>query len=148
MKMRMHKNVLAIAAFCSYLLVGCNQPENMNDQPENDSLTLKTDSMDFDKMKAELKEKYSIAIAKLDKEIDVLEAKLQSTEEKGEAEIENSISELKNERNVLNERMQEVESTMESTWDEWKSNAEDLLKQTEEKADSIKQSIKDTVAAW
>lgn len=147
--MKTYKIVTAVFALASLLLIGCNEPAEINNQQTtNDSLTLKIDSMDFNKMKADLKEKYETAIAKMDKEIDVLEAKIEKTEEKGKAEIEKSIDELKKERKALNDKMQEIEKTAESTWAEWKGKAEDLLDKTEKKADSVKQSIKDTVAAW
>lgn len=147
--MKMLKTAIAILATGSFMLVSCQQPINKKNQQETEEIvTLKTDSMNFDKMKAELKEQYKIAIAKLDKEIDVLEAKVKSTGEKGEAEMQQSIDELKEERKALDNKMNEMENTMESTWEEWKVKAEDLLDKTEKKADSIKQSIKDTVAAW
>jgi cytochrome c556 len=137
---------LSVAAFT----VGCNKPQTTSEQL--DTVQEKTtqaaqDMKDYTfAQKAEFVEKMQSQLAEINKDLDQLEAKIESSSDAVKAEAKPKLQALREQTAQLGKRLEDVQNATESTWDSVKSGFKKAYEASKDGVNQARQWVSGKIA--
>jgi ElaB/YqjD/DUF883 family membrane-anchored ribosome-binding protein len=137
---------LSIAAFA----VGCNKEQTTSQQLENVKTETKEAAQDMKDytfaQKAEFVKQMQIQLDNLNKDLDQLAAKIESSSEAVKAEAKPKLQALRDQAAQLNKQLDEARNATESTWDSVKNGFKKAYEATKDGFNQARQWVSDKIA--
>jgi len=137
---------LSIAAFA----VGCNKEQTTSQQIEKVKTETKQAAQDMKDytfaQKAEFVEKMQGQLAELNKDLDQLSAKIDSSSDAVKAEAKPKLQALRDQTAQLNKQLEDASNATESTWDSVKTGFQKAYDATKDGFNQARQWVSDKIA--
>jgi ElaB/YqjD/DUF883 family membrane-anchored ribosome-binding protein len=137
---------LSIAAFA----VGCNKEQTTSQQIENVKTETKQAAQDMKDytfaQKAEFVKQMQIQLDALNKDLDQLAAKIESSSDAVKAEAKPKLQALRDQAAQLNKQLDEARNATESTWDSVKDGFQKAYEATKDGFNQARQWVSDKIA--
>ena len=137
---------LSIAAFA----VGCNKEQTTSQQLENVKTETKEAAQDMKDytfaQKAEFVKQMQIQLDALNKDLDQLAAKIDSSSDAVKAEAKPKLQALRDQAAQLNKQLDEARNATESTWDSVKNGFQKAYEATKDGFNQARQWVSDKIA--
>jgi DNA repair exonuclease SbcCD ATPase subunit len=137
---------LSIAAFA----VGCNKEQTTSQQIEKVKTETKQAAQEMKDytfaQKAEFVEKMQGQLAELNKDLDQLSAKIDSSSDTVKAEAKPKLQALRDQAAQLNKQLDEARNATESTWDSVKNGFKKAYEATKDGINQARQWVSDKIA--
>jgi ElaB/YqjD/DUF883 family membrane-anchored ribosome-binding protein len=137
---------LSIAAFA----VGCNKEQTTSQQIENVKTETKQAAQDMKDytfaQKAEFVKQMQVQLDNLNKDLDQLAAKIDSSSDAVKAEAKPKLQALRDQAAQLNKQLEDVRNATESTWDSVKSGFQKAYEATKDGFNQARQWVSDKIA--
>jgi ElaB/YqjD/DUF883 family membrane-anchored ribosome-binding protein len=137
---------LSIAAFA----VGCNKEQTTSQQLENVKTETKQAAQDMKDytfaQKDEFVKQMQIQLDALNKDLDQLAAKIDSSSDAVKAEAKPKLQALRDQATQLNKQLDEARNATESTWDSVKSGFQKAYEATKDGFNQARQWVSDKIA--
>jgi len=137
---------LSIAAFA----VGCNKEQTTSQQIEKVKTETKQAAQDMKDytfaQKAEFVEKMQGQLAELNKDLDQLSAKIDSSSDAVKAEAKPKLQALRDQTAQLNKQLEDASNATESTWDSVKTGFQTAYEATKDGFNQARQWVSDKIA--
>jgi chromosome segregation ATPase len=137
---------LAIAAFAA----GCDKDQTTSQQIEKIKAETKTASQDMKNytfaQKDEFVKNMQVQLDTLNKDIDQLAAKIDSSSDTVKAEAKPKLQALRDQAGQLNKQLDEAKNATESTWDNVKDGFTKAYEATKDGFDQARQWVSDKIA--
>jgi ElaB/YqjD/DUF883 family membrane-anchored ribosome-binding protein len=137
---------LSIAAFA----VGCNKEQTTSQQIENVKTETKQAAQDMKDytfaQKAEFVKQMQIQLDALNKDLDQLAAKIESSSDAVKAEAKPKLQALRDQAAQLNKQLDDARNATESTWDSVKSGFQKAYEATKDGFNQARQWVSDKIA--
>ncbi len=137
---------LSIAAFA----VGCNKEQTTSQQLENVKTETKQAAQDMKDytfaQKAEFVKQMQIQLDALNKDLDQLAAKIDSSSDAVKTEAKPKLQALRDQAAQLNKQLDEARNATESTWDSVKSGFQKAYEATKDGFNQARQWVSDKIA--
>jgi ElaB/YqjD/DUF883 family membrane-anchored ribosome-binding protein len=137
---------LSIAAFA----VGCNKEQTTSQQLENVKTETKQAAQDMKDytfaQKAEFVKQMQIQLDALNKDLDQLAAKIESSSDAVKAEAKPKLQALRDQAAQLNKQLDDARNATESTWDSVKSGFQKAYEATKDGFNQARQWVSDKIA--
>ena len=138
--------ILSIAAFA----VGCNKEQTTSQQLENVKTETKQAAQDMKDytfaQKAEFVKQMQIQLDALNKDLDQLAAKIDSSSDAVKAEAKPKLQALRDQAAQLNKQLDDARNATESTWDSVKSGFQKAYEATKDGFNQARQWVSDKIA--
>ena len=138
--------ILSIAAFA----VGCNKEQTTSQQLENVKTETKQAAQDMKDytfaQKAEFVKQMQIQLDALNKDLDQLAAKIESSSDAVKAEAKPKLQALRDQATQLNKQLDEARNATESTWDSVKNGFQKAYEATKDGFNQARQWVSDKIA--
>ena len=138
--------ILSIAAFA----VGCNKEQTTSQQLENVKTETKEAAQDMKDytfaQKAEFVKQMQIQLDNLNKDLDQLAAKIESSSDAVKAEAKPKLQALRDQAAQLNKQLDDARNATESTWDSVKSGFQKAYEATKDGFNQARQWVSDKIA--
>ena len=138
--------LLSIAAFA----VGCDKEQTTSQQIENVKTETKQAAQDMKDytfaQKAEFVAAMQIQLDALNKDLDQLSAKIDSSSDAVKAEAKPKLQALRDQAAQLNKQLEDVRNATESTWDSVKSGFQKAYEATKDGFNQARQWVSDKIA--
>ena len=138
--------ILSIAAFA----VGCNKEQTTSQQLENVKTETKEAAQDMKDytfaQKAEFVKQMQIQLDNLNKDLDQLAAKIESSSDAVKAEAKPKLQALRDQATQLNKQLDEARNATESTWDSVKNGFQKAYEATKDGFNQARQWVSDKIA--
>jgi ElaB/YqjD/DUF883 family membrane-anchored ribosome-binding protein len=138
--------LLSIAAFA----VGCNKEQTTSQQLENVKTETKQAAQDMKDytfaQKAEFVKQMQIQLDALNKDLDQLAAKIESSSDAVKAEAKPKLQALRDQAAQLNKQLDEARNATESTWDSVKAGFQKAYEATKDGFNQARQWVSDKIA--
>jgi uncharacterized protein YPO0396 len=138
MKRKLNRILLVFGIFITASFVSCtNQTKDKSDKE-----SVNTEVIDeIEKSRNQLEKDLDKALKKADADLEILEARLADASEDAKKQIETAIGELKEERQKISEKLDDVAEASADTWKDVKGEVEESLKNANLKIDSLVNSV-------
>jgi ElaB/YqjD/DUF883 family membrane-anchored ribosome-binding protein len=137
---------LSIAAFA----MGCNKEQTTSQQLENVKTETKQAAQDMKDytfaQKAEFVKQMQIQLDALNKDLDQLAAKIDSSSDAVKAEAKPKLQALRDQATQLNKQLDEARNATESTWDSVKNGFQKAYEATKDGFNQARQWVSDKIA--
>ena len=137
---------LSIAAFA----VGCNKEQTPSQQIENVKTETKQAAQDMKDytfaQKAEFVKQMQVQLDALNKDLDQLAAKIESSSDAVKAEAKPKLQALRDQAAQLNKQLDEARNATESTWDSVKGGFQKAYEATKDGFNQARQWVSDKIA--
>jgi ElaB/YqjD/DUF883 family membrane-anchored ribosome-binding protein len=137
---------LSIAAFA----VGCNKEQTTSQQLENVKTETKEAAQDMKDytfaQKAEFVKQMQIQLDNLNRDLDQLAAKIESSSDAVKAEAKPKLQALRDQAAQLNKQLDEARNATESTWDSVKNGFQKAYEATKDGFNQARQWVSDKIA--
>jgi len=137
---------LSIAAFA----VGCNKEQTPSQQIEKVKTETKQAAQDMKDytfaQKAEFVKQMQIQLDNLNRDLDQLAAKIESSSDAVKAEAQPKLQALRDQAAQLNKQLDEVKNATESTWDSVKAGFQKAYEATKDGFNQARQWVSDKIA--
>jgi ElaB/YqjD/DUF883 family membrane-anchored ribosome-binding protein len=138
--------ILSIAAFA----VGCNKEQTTSQQLENVKTETKEAAQDMKDytfaQKAEFVKQMQIQLDNLNKDLDQLAAKIESSSDAVKAEAKPKLQALRDQAAQLNKQLDDARNATESTWDSVKAGFQKAYEATKNGFNQARQWVSDKIA--
>jgi ElaB/YqjD/DUF883 family membrane-anchored ribosome-binding protein len=138
--------ILSIAAFA----VGCNKEQTTSQQLENVKTETKEAAQDMKDytfaQKAEFVKQMQIQLDNLNKDLDQLAAKIESSSDAVKAEAKPKLQALRDQAAQLNKQLDDARNATESTWDSVKAGFQKAYGATKDGFNQARQWVSDKIA--
>jgi ElaB/YqjD/DUF883 family membrane-anchored ribosome-binding protein len=138
--------ILSIAAFA----VGCNKEQTTSQQLENVKTETKEAAQDMKDytfaQKAEFVKQMQIQLDNLNKDLDQLAAKIESSSDAVKAEAKPKLQALRDQAAQLNKQLDDARNATESTWDSVKAGFQKAYEATKDGFNQARQWVSDKIA--
>ena len=138
--------ILSIAAFA----VGCNKEQTTSQQIENVKTETKQAAQDMKDytfaQKAEFVKQMQIQLDALNKDLDQLAAKIESSSDAVKAEAKPKLQALRDQAAQLNKQLDDARNATESTWDSVKNGFKKAYEATKDGFNQARQWVSDKIA--
>jgi len=138
--------ILSIAAFA----VGCNKEQTTSQQLENVKSETKEAAQDMKDytfaQKAEFVKQMQIQLDNLNKDLDQLAAKIESSSDAVKAEAKPKLQALRDQAAQLNKQLDDARNATESTWDSVKAGFQKAYGATKDGFNQARQWVSDKIA--
>jgi len=138
--------ILSIAAFA----VGCNKEQTTSQQLENVKTETKEAAQDMKDytfaQKAEFVKQMQIQLDNLNKDLDQLAAKIESSSDAVKAEAKPKLQALRDQAAQLNKQLDDARNATESTWDSVKAGFQKAYEATKDGFQQTRQWVSDKIA--
>lgn len=138
MKRKLNRMLLVLGFFITASFVSCtNQTKDKSDKE-----SVNTEVIDeIEKSRNQLEKDLDKVLKKADADLEILEARLADASEDAKKQIETAIGELKEERQKISEKLDDVAEASADTWKDVKGEVEESLKNANLKIDSLANSV-------
>jgi chromosome segregation ATPase len=137
---------LSIAAFA----VGCNKEQTTSEQIENVKTETKQATQDMKDytfaQKAEFVKQMQVQLDNLNKDLDQLAAKIESSSDAVKAEAKPKLQALRDQTAQLNKQLEEARNATESTWDSVKGGFKKAYEASKNGFQQARQWVSDKIA--
>jgi ElaB/YqjD/DUF883 family membrane-anchored ribosome-binding protein len=137
---------LSIAAFA----VGCKKEQTTSQQIENVKTETKQAAQDMKDytfaQKAEFVKQMQIQLDNLNRDLDQLAAKIESSSDAVKAEAQPKLQALRDQAAQLNKQLEDVRNATESTWDSVKNGFQKAYEATKDGFNQARQWVSDKIA--
>ena len=138
--------IISIAAFA----VGCNKEQTTSQQLENVKTETKEAAQDMKDytfaQKAEFVKQMQIQLDNLNKDLDQLAAKIESSSDAVKAEAKPKLQALRDQAAQLNKQLDDARNATESTWDSVKAGFQKAYGATKDGFNQARQWVSDKIA--
>ena len=145
-----HKNLLVTLLAVSAFAVGCNKEQTTSQQIDNAQAETKQAAQDMKDytfaQKAEFVEKMQGQLTALNRDLDQLAAKIESSSDAIKAEAKPKLQGLRDQMVQLNKQLDEVRNATESTWDSVKGGFKKAYEASKEGFQQARQWVSDKIA--
>ena len=145
-----HKHLLSTLLALSALAVGCNKEQTTSQQLDNAQTETKQAAQDMKDytfaQKAEFVEKMQGQLAALNRDLDQLAAKVESSSDAVKAEAKPKLQALRDQAAQLNKQLDEARNATESTWDSVKGGFQKAYEATKDGFNQARQWVSDKIA--
>jgi cytochrome c556 len=145
-----HKHILITLLAISALAVGCNKEQTASQRLDNAQAETKQAAQDMKDytfaQKAEFVEKMQGQLAALNRDLDQLAAKVESSSDAIKAEAKPKLQALRDQTAQLNKQLDEARNATESTWDSVKDGFKKAYEASKEGFQQARQWVSDKIA--
>jgi cytochrome c556 len=145
-----HKHILITLLAVSAFAVGCNKEQTTSQQLDNAVAETKQAAQDMKDytfaQKAEFVEKMQGQLAALNKDLDQLAAKVESSSDAVKAEATPKLQALRDQTAQLNKQLDEARNATESTWDSVKGGFKKAFEASKDGLQQARQWVSDKIA--
>jgi chromosome segregation ATPase len=147
----MNKNTAVIAFLCiAAFAAGCDKPKTTSQQMETVKAETKQAAQDMKDytfaQKAEFVAAMQVQLDALNKDLDALSAKIDSSSDAVKAEAKPKLQALRDQAAQLNKQLDEARNATESTWDSVKSGCSKGYQSTKDGFNSARQWVSEKIA--
>ena len=145
-----HKTLLLTFLSVAAFAVGCNKEQTTSQQLDKVQAETKQAAQDMKDytfaQKAEFVEKMQGQLAELNRDLDQLAAKIESSSDAVKAEAKPKLQVLREQAAQLNKQLEEARNATESTWDSVKNGFKKAYEATKDGINQARQWVSDKIA--
>ena len=145
-----HKNLLITLLAVSAFAVGCNKEQSTSEQIDKVQAETKQAAQDMKDytfaQKAEFVEKMQGQLAELNRDLDQLAAKIESSSDAVKAEAKPKLQALRDQTAQLNKQLDDAGNATESTWDSVKGGFKKAYEASKDGFQQARQWVSDKIA--